>query len=130
MQIKTMAKPKQFTSERFKIKLNEIIERLIADKQTQSNLAEHRSDIRVAEIAILFNVNASTLRRWCVEHVERSPSQYLAEYRIKRAKQLLRHGVKPSEVAEMLAFAEHKIFSTTFKRYQGVSPSYFIKAAI
>jgi len=120
-----MAKPKPFTPEQFEVRLNHAIERLIADKQ--SLVGEERCDIRVADIANIFNVNVATLRRWCIEHVQKNPSQYLAEYRIERAKQLLRQGIKPAVVSQMLAFAEHKVFSSCFKRYQGASPSDYFK---
>lgn len=121
-----MAKPKRFTPEQFEVRLNHAIERLIADKQRL--IAEQRSDIRIEDIADIFNVDTSTLRRWCVEFVQKNPSQYLAEYRIKKAKYLFRQGVKPSKVFEILAFTEHKIFSITFKRYQGITPSDYVKS--
>ena len=121
-----MAKPKPFTPEQFEVRLNHAIERLIADKQ--SLVGEERCDIRVADIANIFNVNVATLRRWCIEHVQKNPSQYLAEYRIERAQHLLRQGTKSSKVSDMLAFTEQKVFSTTFRRYLGVTPSDYVKA--
>ncbi|MGK2233278.1 MAG: AraC-like DNA-binding protein [Colwellia sp.] len=120
-----MAKPKPFTPELFEIRVKHAMERLIADKQPL--IGEERGDIRVTDIADIFKVNVATFRRWCITYVNQSPSQYLANYRIERAKQLLKQGVKPSKVSEMLAFGEHKIFSTTFKRYQGNTPSEVMK---
>ena len=121
-----MAKPKPFTPELLEVRLNHAIERLIADKQSLVNAEQ--GDIRVNEIAQIFKVNVATLRRWCKEHFDKNPIQYLAEYRIARAKKLLRQGKKPSEVSQMLAFAEHKTFSTTFKRYTSNTPANYMKS--
>jgi hypothetical protein len=38
---------------------------------------------------------------------------------------MLRQGIKPSVVSNMLAFTEHKTFCAVFKRYQFFTPSEF-----
>jgi len=121
-----MAKPKRYLAEEFNAQLDNIIERLIDEKKQQTE----RTDIRIEEIAQHFNVNVATLRRWCQEHTQKSPSQYLAEYRIEKAKHLLRQGVKPSVVSKMLVFTEHKVFCSVFKRLQCMTPSSFSSSNI
>ncbi|MBL4941018.1 MAG: helix-turn-helix transcriptional regulator [Colwellia sp.] len=116
-----MAKPKRFLAQEFKAQLNRTIS-LLMDKK-QQHLEVELADIRIDEIALLFNVNVATLRRWCKEHVQQSPSQYLAIYRIEKAKLLLRQGIKPSAVSKILAFSELKTFCTVFKRYEKMSPT-------
>ena len=115
-----MARPKAFSYEQFEERLNSAIDLLIEEKKCQPE--EDITDISVKEITQVFKVNVATLRRWCREHVQQSPSQYLAGYRIEKAKHLLRQGIKPSAVAEMLAFTEHKTFCEVFRRCENMSP--------
>lgn len=121
-----MAQPKRFSAEEFKTQLNDIIDLLITHKR-QLPEAE-RTDIRVEEIAASFGVNSATLRRWCQEYLQMKPKHYLVEYRMEKAKVLLLQGGKPSVIFIMLAFTEHKTFSIAFKRYQGVTPSDYVKS--
>jgi AraC-like DNA-binding protein len=118
-----MAKPKRFTTHEFIQQLDLVIDSLIETKQTETELTQ--TDVQVNDIALAFGVNSATLRRWCHEHTSLSPSKYLAIYRVEQAKCLLRLGVKPAKVSQRLAFTEHKVFSTLFKRYEKVTPSTF-----
>jgi AraC-like DNA-binding protein len=115
-----MARPKPFSYEQFEERLNRVIDLLIEEKKCLPE--EEVTDISVKEITQAFKVNVATLRRWCMEHVKRSPSRYLAEYRIEKAKHMLRQGIKPSVVSNMLAFTEHKTFCEVFKRCENMSP--------
>jgi AraC-like DNA-binding protein len=119
-----MAKPKRFTAQEFIQQFDQIIERLIKAKQLQLELTH--TDVLVSDIALAFEVNSATLRRWSHEHTGLSPKQYLAIYRVEQAKHLLSIGLKPSKVSQRLAFTEHKVFSTVFKRVNGKSPSDYL----
>lgn len=119
-----MARPKPFSNKQFERRLNRTIDLLIEVKKHLPE--EDKTDIRVVEVAKVFKVNVATLRRWCREHVQKSPNQYIAEYRIKKAKDLLRQGVKPAAVSNMLAFTEHKIFCNVFKRYERITPKQLV----
>ncbi|MEP1449012.1 MAG: helix-turn-helix transcriptional regulator [Paraglaciecola sp.] len=118
-----MAKPKRFTTDEFTQKLDQEIGRLIETKQSGRELIQ--TDIQVNDIALAFGVNTATIRRWCKEHTALSPRQYLAIYRMERAKQFLRLGLKPAKISTKLAFTEHKVFCAVFKRYEKISPSKF-----
>lgn len=107
----------------FSIELNKAIESHIT-KQLSMPEAE-RHDIRVSDLASHFDVNTATLRRWCIELFEQNPQQYIAAYRIKKAKELLRMGFRSLEVAKKLAFKEHKTFCNVFKRVENTSASSF-----
>lgn len=121
-----MPKPKRFTAQEFIQQLDQVIDSLIKNKLAWPALRQ--TDVQVKDISQVFGVNSATLRRWCQEHASLSPRQYLAKYRVERAKQLLQLGLKPSKVYQILAFTEHKSFSEIFKRYQGGSPSSYVTA--
>lgn len=111
-------------SENFKTMLDDEIEFQIRHKAKMFKIAP--TDIRVESIAQRFEVNAATLRRWCYKYLDASPKEYLAQYRLEKAKRMLLQGQRPSEVYKQLGFSEHKVFTTTFKRYVGTTPSQYI----
>jgi AraC-like DNA-binding protein len=119
-----MAKPKRFSAAVFTQLLDQVIDSLIENKHAWPELQQ--TDVQVRDIALAFDVNSATLRRWCQEHTALSPRQYLAIYRVEQAKHLLKLGLQPSKVSQRLAFTEHKNFSTLFKRLHGMSPTDFI----
>jgi len=118
-----MAKPKRFTAQEFIQQLDDIIETLIVDRNDKIEV--NPRDIQIQEIAQAFTVNTATLRRWCQEHAGLCPREYLSQYRIKQAKQFLSLGMKPSVVSQKMAFTDHKIFSSVFKRITFNTPSQF-----
>jgi AraC-like DNA-binding protein len=123
-----MPKPKRFTDDEFAQQLDQVIDSLIEAKHTKPDLIQ--TDVQVTDIAQTFGINTATLRRWCQEHIAVSPRQYLAIYRVEKAKHLLRLGVKPAKVSQELAFTEHKVFSSVFKRTTDNTPSEFIDSFI
>jgi AraC-like DNA-binding protein len=122
-----MAKPKRFiTASDFELQINCVIEELI-DKSNLLHELE-KKDLQVADIATKFEVSTNTLRRWCKEHTGIAAKEFLATYRVERAKSLLKIGYKPSDVANQLAFVDHKTFSSVFKRYTCNTPSGYMKS--
>jgi AraC-like DNA-binding protein len=58
--------------------------------------------------------------------IGRSPKDYLIDYRLKKAKQLLiETGHNISEVAAMVGYKDAAYFSNLFKQREGISPSRF-----
>ncbi|MDF2804796.1 MAG: transcriptional regulator, AraC family, partial [Anaerocolumna sp.] len=56
---------------------------------------------------------------------------YLAELRIEKAKQLLKHQIfSISDVAEKTGFSDGYYFSKVFKKHTGVSPSVYVKTQV
>jgi len=98
----------------FILLLNKKIDENI-DINARSNCDEIK-DIRICDLANDFNVNVATFRRWCIEYTQLPPKRYLDVYRIGKAEQLLRHGVRSGEVARQLGFAEHKTFCSVINR--------------
>jgi two-component system, response regulator YesN len=50
---------------------------------------------------------------------------YLHKYRINEAKKLLKDGLKVYAVAKMVGYQDERHFSTTFKKWTGITPSDF-----
>ena len=57
----------------------------------------------------------------------RTPNQYLASVRIKKAKQLLQKGLPVTQVCIAVGFASPSSFNRLFKKNTGSQPSSFIK---
>lgn len=56
-------------------------------------------------------------------HTGKNLSEYILEYRLKKSKLFLNQiEYKVSDVAEMVGFGDAKYFSSTFKKYYGLSP--------
>lgn len=52
---------------------------------------------------------------------------YLHQYRVERAKELLREHYKVYAVAKLVGYQEERHFSTTFKKWTGLTPSQYQK---
>lgn len=110
----------KYTKNELEQKLNTFIDdAIIKEKQR----FEPSSIVNVETMAQHFNVDPATLRRWTQKHFGVNPLKYICEYRIAIAKSLLLQGTRPAIVSEQLAYSEHKVFSTQFKRSVGVPPS-------
>jgi len=103
----------------FKIRLDKTINRIITSNTTNLQSCDW---LKVSYLSDKLGMHVSTLRRQCQKHLSMSPKEYLSRYRHNRAKILLNAGMKPSQVASRLGFSDHKVFSTCFKRLEGVSP--------
>ncbi|MEI5639650.1 MULTISPECIES: helix-turn-helix domain-containing protein [unclassified Pseudoalteromonas] len=109
----------------FKSQLEHNIELLISKSLTQPF---ERKNFSISELACLFTVTPNTLRRWCQEEVGVSTKDFVAKYRIAKAKQMLLDGKRPSIIALELGFSEHKTFTTVFKRLTNHSPMAYRQA--
>lgn len=84
------------------------------------------SDVTMPEIARQLNVSYSTFRHMFKLYTGQSPSQYLINLRIYRARQLLcSTTLSIKEIAYILRFDSPEYFATLFRRRIGVSPSAF-----
>lgn len=119
-----MARVKRFTNaDNFLDELTCIIDNLIAQSNQLPDI--EKNDLKIIDIALEFGVTPNTLRRWCHEYTKLSAKQFLSLYRIEKAKILLKNGLKPSVVAQQLAFTQHKVFSTVFKQVTNKTPKTF-----
>lgn len=110
-----MAKPKRFNKNQFVSELQQLMDE------------HHLNNISVNDMAAYFEVNAATLRRWCKEYVNISPKEFIAQYRLLKAKELLSENINSSVVSNTLGFNDLKTFCTIFKRYEKMTPSEYSK---
>ena len=52
-----------------------------------------------------------------------TPSEYISRRKIEKSTELLRAGMTPMDVSEMLCFSSIQYFSKVYKRYTGICPS-------
>ncbi len=95
----------------------------IIDK-IQLYVQEHYAEnIGRSEIAAELFLTPEYLAKLYKKKTGMNLKDYINEYRIKRAKQLLKfEGISISDVAEMVGFDNFSYFSTVFKKITGMSP--------
>lgn len=85
--------------------------------------------ITVEDIAHYVGVSRSHLFRSFQAYMQRSPKEYLTEYRIKQACHLLKETeLSVSAIAYSVGFENNLYFSKAFKKQKGVSPSEYRKS--
>jgi transcriptional regulator GlxA family with amidase domain len=80
-------------------------------------------DLTLADVAARAGLSERTLNRRFHEETGRTPMQWVAAVRIRRAQELLEstgHGV--DRIAHLVGFASPAHFRTQFKRLSGVAP--------
>lgn len=83
----------------------------------------YQSEIRVEQIAELVYVTPNYFSRIFYKEMGIHFIDYLNQYRLKKAKQLLREKkLKTYEIAEMCGYQNYKYFSFIFKKYEKCSP--------
>lgn len=91
-------------------------------------LKEHyREPIRRETVAEQFHLAPEYLSKVYIKQTGKKIKDTLAEYRIEEAKHLLECGERVSDVAEAVGFDNFTYFSTTFKKYTGISPNQYRK---
>ncbi len=82
------------------------------------------SKLNIDNIASQLNMSVSTFNRWHKKIIKSSPNQYLKEYRLSRAKEMiqLNYG-NVSEIAFKTGFSSLSYFSTVYTDFFGVNPS-------
>lgn len=87
-----------------------------------------RSDLSIPEIAEAIHIDRTYLYRLVKEKFQMSPSQYLTEFRIEKAGELLEQGDLPIQtVAGSVGYEDALYFSKIFKKIKGISPSDYRK---
>ena len=91
-------------------------------------LMERDSNLSISEIASLCGVSDCYFRRLFQEYSGMSPMHYRQNYRIERAKQLLRadENYTINEIAQELHYSDIYHFSKAFKKVCGVSPTQYM----
>ena len=86
--------------------------------------AHYRDPIGLEDIAKSCYISVSYLKRLFKEHEGDSVMSYVQNYRIERAKELIRAGkLNLTQIAFEVGFSDSNYFSTVFKKTVGVAPS-------
>lgn len=83
-------------------------------------------DLSVEKISRSIYVDTSYIRRLFKKELNMTVTDYIADIRMQKAKELLSKGnMKLSEVAEKIGYNDNGYFSKCFKKYYGISPSVY-----
>ncbi|WP_372631320.1 AraC family transcriptional regulator [Cohnella sp.] len=85
------------------------------------------NDISVKQLAELASFSVNHFTRVFKQQLNRTPTEYLLELRMAKAKQLLISQKKMKKVAEQVGFQDEHYFSRAFKKSQGVAPTLYFK---
>lgn len=105
-----------------------IIERQAKDKRTIDDIVRYveqryMDDLSLLDIASAFFVSREYVSRKFKQEFGINFSDYLATYRIDKAKRLMQNPhLKIAQIAEMVGFRDVKYFSKVFKKQEGLSP--------
>ena len=94
----------------------------------KDHVARHFGEraLSVRTIAASLSISASYLSKLVKRHLDRSVVDYLIDYRMERAKELLATSdLMTYEIAEATGYPDAQYFSTVFKRHIGVTPTEF-----
>ena len=84
--------------------------------------------ISVEDMAGYAGVSRSHLYRAFLQHMDKSPKEYLSDFRIKQACQLLKHSnLSISAIANSVGFEDSLYFSKVFHKKKGMPPSEYAK---
>lgn len=87
-------------------------------------------DISLAQLATISDLSQFHFIRQFKKYFDLAPHAYQIQVRLKKAKALLKLGVKPSQVSIDCGFYDQSHFTHHFKKALGTTPSRFQKQAI
>jgi AraC-like DNA-binding protein len=94
-------------------------------KVVESNIISH---ISIEEMAFLCNMSLSTFKRRFARIFRTSPSKWILQKRMERAREMLQHnGTKPGEIFYQLGYENHSSFTKSFRQTFGMTPGEFRK---
>lgn len=99
----------------------------LGDKIEQYIRENYQENIGRNEIAEQFHLAPEYLSKIYKKEKGVSLKDTIAEYRIREAKRLLERGERVSDVAEAVGFDNFTYFSTSFKKYTGMTPNQYRK---
>lgn len=100
-------------------------------KAAKAYMEHHYADpaLQLDQIASHVFINASYLRAVFKKEIGITVSDYLTQYRMQQAKELLsRNNVRLTDIAEKVGYNDSGYFSKSFKKFYGYSPSEYEKS--
>jgi len=83
----------------------------------------YAEDVKVSELAAHCGLNRSYMTKYFTAETGISPKEYLVQYRMEKAKELLKNAELPiSNVAYAIGYSDPLAFSKMFKKREGMSP--------
>ena len=83
----------------------------------------YAEDVKVSELAEHCGLNRSYMTKCFTEEMGISPKEYLMQYRMQKAKELLKKAELPvSNVAYAIGYSDPLAFSKMFRKREGMSP--------
>lgn len=86
-----------------------------------------QSELSVSSISNEFHYDLVELFRLFKKNIGLSPKQYIINYRMEKAKNLLEHGISVSNTSNKCGFTDVYYFSKAYKKHFGFSPSQTVK---
>jgi AraC-like DNA-binding protein len=108
---------------KFEFYLHSLISKEISPfkKVVESNV---NSNLKVEEIAFLYNMSLSTFKRHFTNDYKENPGKWLQDKRLQKAKELLQGGnLKPSDIYLDIGYNNLSNLSTAFKNKFATSPA-------
>jgi two-component system, response regulator YesN len=98
-------------------------------RKAMNYIKEYYNDkVSLEEIADGMNITPEYLSRLFTKELRKSFSDYLKEFRINKAKELLTgKKMKIYEVAEQVGYSDSKYFCKVFKEFTGMAPKEYMK---
>lgn len=88
----------------------------------------YHSEVKIGDVAEYIGINRCYLARNFKKETSMSPKEYLINYRLERASQILSAGDEPvSQVAVRVGYPDQMAFSKSFKKKYGISPQQYRK---
>lgn len=87
----------------------------------------YAENISLQDIAEAVQLSEGHTRKCFKQEVGTTVVDYLTEYRIKRAKEMINNGERITIVYEKAGFTSSQYFSYVFKKYEGISPSEYAR---
>ncbi|WP_337100152.1 response regulator [Paenibacillus sp. YIM B09110] len=100
-------------------------------KSAKAYMEQHYADpgLQLEQIAAHVFINASYLRAVFKKEIGITVSDYLTQYRMQKAKELLaRNSARLTDIAEKVGYNDPGYFSKSFKKFYGYSPSEYEKS--
>lgn len=116
-------------------KLYELVSEVFENSKAENDYIKKATDyiktnyarkLLVTDIATALNLNSRYLSRIFKKEKGTTIQQYIINYKLKKAKILLKHGMSVGATARLIGYDDTFTFSKSFKKVVGISPKEYI----